>query len=284
MQKNESITVIGGDARMGYAARALERAGYFVTHIGFERSGNEPAGDRAGNEGYSSGAYLLPMPLTKDGKNVFAPFSGRTLPLSETQRRIPDGATVFFGGGGAFGRDLRLRGVTTVDYAADETLQRKNAALTAEGLLALFIAETPYSIKKAPVAVTGGGRVAYETARLFAACGAAPVCFARREAQLSELRKAGIRAMPLSALGTIETRFVSVVNTVPARILNASVLRALGRDCVILEAASAPGGADPAEAAAYGLRLVPAPALPGRFCPESAGLNIADAVMEKLGR
>ena len=79
-------------------------------------------------------------------------------------------------------------------------------------------------------------------------------------------------------------RFDAVFNTVPARILEARELDALGAGCLLMELASAPGGFNPDAARARGIRVVQALGLPGKYSPLAAAQAILDAVEELIGK
>ena len=70
----KKITVIGGDKRLKTAVKELAEKGFTVNTIGLYDDENE----------YTYGdVLLLPVPTTKDGETVFAPFAKRKIYLSE---------------------------------------------------------------------------------------------------------------------------------------------------------------------------------------------------------
>ena len=73
-----------------------------------------------------------------------------------------------------------------------------------------------------------------------------------------------------------------IFNTAPYWLLDESVLRTFPAGSLIVELASAPGGVDPEAAKKYGIRVIPAPGLPGKYAPITAGRFVGDAIGELL--
>ena len=65
-------------------------------------------------------------------------------------------------------------------------------------------------------------------------------------------------------------RFDVLINTIPARWLDAKSLSGAKPGGVYLELASAPFGAEKDDAEQHGLRFLDGKGLPGRFCPQAA--------------
>ena len=167
-------------------------------------------------------------------------------------------------------------------YTRLESYQTANAALTADGALALLREEL--DLEGQAVLVTGFGRLGSLCALRLAGAGARVTVAARGE--LARVRAA---AMGFSALDTQELAgrlgsFAALVNTVPALLVSEPLLRELGRDTVLLELASVPGGIDAAGARELGLRYIRAPGLPGKYDPDRAARLIRDALYALQGQ
>lgn len=276
------ICIYGGDRRMLFAARRLRQAGLPVFAVGFEKAAL-PEGVRSVSlTGPFHGVLLTGTPLTKDGETVFAPFAERPLPLQTLAERTDGRTAVFTAAPGPHARLLQANGAALTNLLADEALLSKNAALTAEALLGLLITETPGALAGLRVAVLGYGRIGQALTKLLLAVGAAPTVFARRAESRLAAEASGADACPITALETKAPTFDALVNTVPARVVETGTLRALRRDCVLIEAASSPFGIDPAAAKEMGLRLISAGGLPGKYAPQAAGEAIADALLTRL--
>ena len=68
------------------------------------------------------------------------------------------------------------------------------------------------------------------------------------------------------------------MNTVPALVIREPFLREMHRDAVIIDIASRPGGTDLMAAEAYGIKVVAALGLPGKYTTKSSAKVLADAI------
>ena len=75
-----------------------------------------------------------------------------------------------------------------------------------------------------------------------------------------------------------------IFNTAPYWLFDASVLEKFTPETLFIDLASAPGGIDPAAAERFGIRVISAQGLPGKYAPVSAGRFVGDAVAELISR
>ena len=258
-------SIIGGDRRAACLAARLLREGHSVRCFALEKAELPQGAQRAGClQGCVYGAewIFLPVPTEKCGLLV-TPLSLETLPMAELLSALWPGQVLI---GGAFSQESSLAAVRG-GLAVYDLLRRRdytvgNAALTAEGAIALLLRESESSLLSSHVLLTGWGRVAS--------------LLAPRLRSLA--RKAGDRATA-EALGLNSCRFEELprlledvdllVNTVPAQVISREDLARLRKGTLLLELASEPGF-DREEAAELGLRPLYAPGLPGQFAPEAA--------------
>ncbi|MBQ8497419.1 MAG: hypothetical protein IJ489_08215 [Clostridia bacterium] len=273
MKGDYKIAVVGGDRRNIFAAKRLCERGYRAEI--FALTGGKTYDDCKKTE---ADAYLLPLPLTKDGESLFTPDTHEKIPLRSFFADIPKDALLFAGKTDGF-TDERL-----IDYAKSEDFARYNAIPTAEGALLLAMQTLGAVIHGMSVCVIGFGKVGRETARLFHAVGAEVTVFARRQEAREEAELLGCRAEPIERLSVKAGAYRLLLNTVPARLIGMETLSMISKDAVLIELASAPYGFDPEEAKAMGLTGIIAGGLPGRFFPESAGIAVADTVLNLIER
>ena len=165
------------------------------------------------------------------------------------------------------------------DYYAREELVAGNACLTAEGAIGLAIQEYKGALGGARCLVTGYGRIGRALCGMLRGMGAQVDCAARKAKDLTLIRASGCRAVAYQELGD---RYELIFNTVPARVLGQRVLAAQSPEGLILELASPPGGVDLEAAGRLGLRVLPAPSLPGKLSPKASGELIKEAVYNIL--
>jgi len=270
---DRSFCLGGGDARQLTLAELLARDGARVRTVFLS--------DRTADLTAVSSArhVLLPLPLEGGPGRLFAPLFPHPVPLSDILAALRPCQTIFAGKVGAHIHAQALkRGLTLHDYLLREELAVANAVPTAEGALAAAMEALPFTIHNSRVLVVGFGRVGQCTAQRFRALGADVSVSARRPEQLALADSLGCRPVPLPRLSG---DFDLVVNTVPAVILTREVLERLGHP-VLLELASAPGGFDRDAVSQLGLRLIPAPNLPGRVAPVTAARAIQQTLYHML--
>lgn len=219
----------------------------------------------------SPDCLILPMPVTKDGESVSAPFSAEKLPLGQVLDLCRRDTLVLGGLPGE--RTVRLcaeRGLRFDDYAAREELAVLNAVPTAEGALQIALEQLPVVLNGLPVLIAGYGRVAKLCRRAFAGVGCKVSVAARSRKDLAWAEADGAEPIPLSRMGAELPRFRLVLNTVPHLIFREEELALLPSGALLLDLASAPGGTDFAAANRLGIAALPALSLPGKAAPETA--------------
>ncbi len=147
---------------------------------------------------------------------------------------------------------LRLR-----DYYDREDVLLRNAAITAEGAIALAMERREQTLLGSRVLILGFGRIARALAPRLRALGAEVTVYARSEAQRALAECLGCRA--LESLPDKPEGYSILFNTVPAPLLPGAAEGALN-----IELASAPGGFRDASG------VVIARGLPGKAAPLSA--------------
>ena len=257
MDGQRRFAVIGTDARLAAAGRALARAGFAV----------------GGPEQTALADYiLLPLPLDES----------RT-PLAELLRAAKPGALALGGKLSAQARQIAAEaGVELVDYFAREELILCNAIPTAEGCIGILMAERTRTLWNSAILLAGFGPVGQALGVRLAALGAQVTVAARRPVQRALAESFGLRAVDLARLEQTAPAFDTVVNTIPAPVLTEAVLAALRPGSLIVDLASKPGGTDFAAAGRLGPRAIHALSLPAACAPETAGEALARTGCEIL--
>ncbi|MCD8002361.1 MAG: hypothetical protein LUG88_00310 [Clostridia bacterium] len=243
-------------------------------------------------------AVIFPLPTTRDGETVSGTFPA--MRLSDAVSRIhscSDGA-LFITGMAPEGFRAECEGLSHPcrDIYDSEKFAEENAAITAEGALFSYMKEGRGTVRGKRVLITGFGRVARNTAGLFASLGAEVTVAARSESALSEAAANGYGTARLFAFGEklVGEKLVGeklsaiskadlIINTVPARIISGYELAAIEDGAVIIELASAPYGIDPAEAEKYGHTVIRLPSLPASYAPREAADIIKNEVLRIFG-
>ena len=174
----------------------------------------------------------------------------------------------------------RAAGVELVDYFARPELAVYNAIPTAEGCIALLMQHRRRTLWGSGVLLLGFGTVGQALGLRLAGLGAQVTVAARRAQQRALAESLGLRAVPLDRLETAATD--TVVNTIPAPVLDRQRLGSLPAGSLIVDLASKPGGTDFDAAACLGHHAIHALSLPAVCAPETAGEAVARTVQAIL--
>lgn len=227
---------------------------------------------------YAADAVFLPIPAEKGGV-LNAPFSDVRKSAEELLACLAPGQKLI--GGAIDSRLLPLAssgGIQVFDLLKDESFAEFNALLTAEAALGLLIHDCDRAVLGSRSLVLGYGRIGKALSSRLMALGSGVTVAARSETALSAAKNTGVKTIELTELESGIGDFDFIINTVPARILSNTALCSADENAVFLELTSAPGGFDENLAKNVGLKVIPAPGLPGRFSPRSAAQYIKQLV------
>ena len=269
-----NFAMFGGDERSVRLCRLLRTDGHQVRVCALEHSLEESlTAPQAALE--HAQAVILPLPCQRGGV-LTAPLSDLRLPMEELLGLIPAGTPVYAGRAEDIAPLCRALGLPLRDYFAREDLAVCNAALTAEGALALLLQESPRALAGSRVLICGFGRIGRLLALKLRSLGAQISVLARSAADLAWAAALGCRALDMNAPQALGC-FDAVVNTIPCPLFRAPQLLAFG-DALLLELASPPYGFDPDAARMLGKRLILAPGLPAATAPEAAAEALRDCL------
>lgn len=168
---------------------------------------------------------------------------------------------------------LLSRGIRYVNVLEQEPFQMENAAVTAEGALALAMERMDRTIQGARVLVIGWGRIGKCLTQKLKALGANVTVSARRERDWCQIEALGLEPEETGAWHLGLESYDWIVNTVPAPVFRGSETRR--DDTLLLELASWPGGFPEA----WQDSVLMAHGLPGKYAPRTAGVILGEAVL-----
>ena len=274
-----SIAVLGGDLRQHYLAEYMVKTGHEVSSL---------------REAISDCDWILgPMPFSRDGERLYAaptkpagimpeksaeilPKESAGITLEELAALLRPGQTLVGGGiPESFSDVCARKQVTVIDLMEDEALARANAALTAEGLLSMLIAQTPFSLTNRRFLILGFGRCGQEIAWLLSGFSAALTAYDH------DPKRIGLAT--LQGFSTdLSLDYDVIINTIPAQVLTGQQLAQLPPHCMLFDIASAPFGFDLKTARELGLALIRCPGIPGAMMPQTAGELIGKSISERM--
>ena len=282
------IAVIGGDMRQVALARRLGELGYETAVWGLPENCDIGSAVRCTDWKSALGksrAVILPLPASRDGVNINAPFGQEKLSVNAVIEAL-SADTLLFGGkmDSSIKSVAKAHKITVIDYNENEEFQVKNAVPSAEGAVEIAMRETDKTLSDSRIFILGFGRIG--KALLSALRG-----FSNDVTVAA--RKAGDRALARTFGGDsvdfFDEEFLFLIsecdiifNTVPALVLSRETLEKLSKNCVIIDLASGEGGTDFSAAKSLEIKAIHALALPGKVAPVSAGRIICDTVISLL--
>ena len=281
------LAVIGGDIRMIYCAKKLAEYGFEVSFCGFDSAGRD-CGDavrcRTVKDVVKGAAVvILPVPYSYDGCRINAPFSSSEIRVDEVLEDVNPTQLILAGVcPPGFIEKAEAAYLSVIDYMKDEELTVKNAIPTAEGALELAMKELDVTVHGTKTLVLGYGRAGKAAAAAFSALHSSVTVCARRADALAWAAAAGYGTADIKDICRAVQDKDIIINTVPALTVDNNVLSFSGKDTLIIDLASVPGGVDFEAASHRGLKAIHALSLPGKVAPKTAGENIADAVISAM--
>ena len=277
------FAVMGGDMRMISLAKMLEGAGHDVCTYALDAAPEgsvKLCGLSAAGAADGVDCVVLPLPVVRnEGGMLNAPMSAKSHDAAALLRELPKGTLVCAGKPDkALFEVAEDAGIKLVDYYAREELVALNALATAEGAISVMLRSSPITIWESKVLVIGAGRIGKMLARRLRALGAYVSVSARKPWDKAYIREMGCTALDTGSLGNELGDFDTVINTVPAMVLDAERLEMLKPDVLLLDLASRPGGIDFDRARELKLKVIWAQGLPAETAPVAAGKIIMETV------
>ena len=271
---NKTIIIAGGDRRFAAAARYFSDKNSNVIRI-YDGTTNSA-------DGITADVLILPVPVSKNGKYLFAPGSTDNIPLEKLATLINKGGTVF--GGKADQNIVKMftdSGANFIDYNSDEEFTIKNAMLTAEGAVMTAISLTDTALFRQNILIIGFGRIGKSLARILGGFGADVTAAARRSESRAWAEIYGCKSVSINGMKNRCGKYSIIFNTVPSLVIDEDMISNLDKNTLIIDLASAPGGTDFAAAKKAGLNTLHYTGVPGKVSPVTAG-TIAAQTVERL--
>lgn len=225
---------------------------------------------------------LLPVHGTTETGEVTAEFSDGTFTLTkELIEKTPEHCVIYTGISNDFLKKAAAKRQMEIIFARDD-IAIFNSISTAEATLEIAIKNTSHTIHGATVSVLGFGRVGFTVARLFQNVGATVNVYVRNSADIARITEMGMIGKYIANIKDGIAESSICINTIPQLMLDAETLNAMGRDVLVIDLASAPGGTDFTYAEEQGIKAIHALGLPGKTAPASAGKILADTILTLL--
>ncbi|WP_163530648.1 dipicolinic acid synthetase subunit A [Halobacillus ihumii] len=282
------VAVIGGDARQIEIIRRLNEWGAHVYLAGFDQlNGSYTEAvelEFDSDQVEKLDAVILPVSGTDENGCIDGIFTNRSIPLKEEWlKRTPEHCQVFTGiTNETLNQMVHNAKRTLVPLMDRDDVAIYNSIPTVEGTIMMAIQHTDVTIHDSRVLLIGLGRVGMSLASTFHQLGAKVSVAVRSSKDVARVYAMGLTPLYIESLPEQDLAFDLVLNTVPAPILDAKVIKKLPTHALILDIASKPGGTDFRYAEKRGVKAILVPGLPGIVAPKTAGRIIANVISQQL--
>ena len=270
-----NISIIGGDRRNSILSELLEKNGFCVHTYGVESKNSSSF-----QECVSKSKYIVTaMPFSNDGVNIYAPTTGQSIRIQEFTESSKNKVII----GGKFSdsqvAEFEKSGNIVIDLMKDEELAQKNVIPTVEGIVKIIIENTDVTIDASNIAVLGFGRIGKRLSKILKMMGANVYCVDNKKEEVANIELSGYNVIENICADEV---FDVVINTVPKMIIGEKELTKLGKDTLIIDVASKPGGVDYKYANKNNYRVIQALGIPGKIAPVTAAKYIQEIVKKVI--
>lgn len=285
MIKNKNFGIIGGDLRQYYLAKSLLSDGNHVSVFGLDKIPKKMDNFKklSLNDVIKISDYIIfPVPFTRDGKTLNAPFTENEININTQFLNLLKGKKSFMGIIVPYMNEYVKTGNTLIyDYYREDFII-SNALLTAEGAIKIFFENSLKSISKCNCLVVGYGRIGKFLCEILKNLGANVTASARNLKDKSMIQSKNYNFINTNKLKNAKNlqSFDAIFNTVPQVIVSSDILKKLSKDVLLIDLASMPGGIDKQSAEKLNLKLIHKLGIPGEYFPKSAGEIIKNTIYE----
>ena len=223
-----------------------------------------------------------PTPFSKDGVNIYAPYSTNEVNVNDVIQRCKDKQLIAGGIKDDIVEFAKENNVQVTDIIKNEKLAILNSISTAEGAIEVAMKETDTIIHGSNVLILGFGRIGKVLSKKLQGLSANVTCVARKQEDLAWINAYGYKSININDIGEKLNNFDIIFNTVPHLILRKEKLKFLNKNCLLIELASKPGGIDRKEAKDLNIKVVEALALPGKVAPTTTAEFMRETILEIL--
>ncbi len=279
------FAVVGGDRRQLYLSDYLAKQGHNVYAYGIvedEISADIVFCDRLSCTLEDADAVILPIPVTNDGVNIFAPDFFEYIHIDELVKFRPK---LVFGGliSEKLTQTFKMADIEYYDYYTDELLTQKNAELTAEATIGVIHNTSNLALADSSVLVCGYGRIGKVLSNYLFSIADKLTVSARKQKDLEDIKSKNINAIDTNLMSNYCNQFDIIINTVPSLIFDEITLRKCRKNISIIDLATG-GGTDFNAANDLGITATLASGLPGKLLPVSAGWAVGSSILRYINR
>ena len=285
---DNNFLVIGGDLRIVKLINMLSDKNIVYTY-GLEKAKEIESKEnvikckKVDEEVLQKNSVIIgPTPFSKDGLNIFAPYSNSEINIKDVISKCKDKNLI----AGSIKEDIleiaRENNIQVTDLINNEKLAILNSITTAEGAIEVAMRETDTIIHGSNILILGFGRIGKVLSKKLQGLSANVTCAARKQEDFAWINAYGYNSININEMGEELEQFDIIFNTVPHLILTKEKLKYLNKKCLLIELASKPGGIERKEAEKSNIKVVEALALPGKVAPTTTAEFMKEAIYDLI--
>lgn len=289
MSTNNRLTFIGGDDRLFYMVELLHSQNFQIMTYGLKMikpiNGVLIASSIKEALNFCN-TIVCPVPFSRDKVNILSTCSAD----EDLNLNIDYFISCLNKDHRVFGGDLNANVIESLnykkipfyDFMQTEAVSIKNAVATAEGTIAEAIKLSPINLHNHPCLILGYGRCAKILADKLKGLSMNVTVSARNADQLAMAESYGYDTVRLDKFPDLADGFDFIFNTIPAMILDESVLKLMKKSALIIDIATNPGGTDFEKCRELGIKAYLCLGLPGKYAPLSSAEILNSVLLQNL--
>ena len=270
-----NISIVGGDKRNFILSELLEEEGFCTHTFGIgcdEIISLEECVER-------SKYIVTATPFSNDGEYIYATNPTEKIRIDDFIKYSRDKVII----GGKFS-DIQINEFEknrnkVVDLMKYEELAQKNVIPTVEGIVKIIIENTDITIDESNIAIVGYGRIGKRLSKILSAMGANIFCVDNKKEEVANIELSGYNVIENICA---DKEFDVIVNTVPKMVIGEKELKKIGKETLIVDVASKPGGIDYDYANKNNYKVIQSLGIPGKIAPRTAAKYIKEIVKKVI--
>lgn len=181
---------------------------------------------------------------------------------------------------------LRVSGRDCIYMMKDKEVIRENAIPTVEGIIADLVLNTDKTINESSVLVFGYGNIGQVLVKYLSMLGADVAVSVIEPDDIKILNAIGVDCFYSNSCSDLVSHIKNtdiIVNTVPDKIIDNSLIKYINKDCYVLDIASHPHGIDREVLDEFFIKNKLYLGIPGKVAPKTSGKILSRKINKVLG-
>lgn len=276
----KTFAILGGDKRQLALLHQLKEIGYNVYLYGFK---SEETEENLNSALSLSKFIVFPVPISKNEKDLYAPFSTKVITLGEIIKNKNLKNKIIFTPGlseNEINYPAPKKENKIFKYCTEEFLV-ENAKLTAKATLKIIRENLKEDLKNKKTLICGFGRLGTALCKILKSEFLDLTVSARKELDFKKIEKLSLKHIKTSEIRE-SSNYDLIINTIPALIFDEFTLKTTAKNSLLIDLASNPGGVDKIAANKLKINHIHALGLPGKFFPDESAKIIKEKILKNI--